>query len=122
MRGKRELRRQIRGLLSDLGAGQTEMAGALRSLGIRAVPKDTRDCAVAAYLGAVVAADPRIKSLAVQADAVKVLLAEPTRFQWLNLVRVLLPEPVRQLISAFDQAVYPDLIRDGSGDTLAATT
>ena len=45
-------------------------------------------------------------------------LDEPTRFHRLNLVTVLLPEPVRQFIVAFDEAVYLTLIREGSSNPL----
>ncbi len=113
MTGNRQLKKQTRELLGGLGSCRAEVAGTLRGVGVRAVPKDPRDCAVAIYLGAVLGADTRIKSLAVQSGDVKVLVEEPKWFHLPNVVRVQLPKAVRQFIEAFDQAVYPDLIREG---------
>jgi hypothetical protein len=50
MIGARELKRQIRDVLAELGSCRFEVAEALRNLGVHAVPKDPQDCAVAVYL------------------------------------------------------------------------
>ncbi len=110
MKGNRQLKRQIRELLSGLGGCGSEVAAALGDLGVRAEPRDPRDCAIAVYLRAVVGADHRIRAVAVQRDDVKVL-TERARFNLPNVVTVRLPEPVRRFIEAFDEAAYPNLIR-----------
>ncbi len=122
MRGNRLLKRQIREVLTGLGSGQNGVAAALGDIGVRAEPRDPRECAIAVYLRAVVGIDHRIRSLAVQPTDVKVL-TEPVRFGLPNIVTVRLPEPVRRFIEAFDQAAYPNLIRanhEGDEGALAA--
>jgi hypothetical protein len=119
MSGSRELKNQTRDLLVELGTSRTEVARTLRSLGVRAVPNDPQDCAVAVYLRAVMGADRRIRSFAVQSGDVKVLVDEPKWFRLPNVVRVLLPAPVRDFIAAFDGRVYPDLVlRDRASSSM----
>ncbi|MGA7419621.1 MAG: hypothetical protein WB765_15055 [Acidimicrobiales bacterium] len=110
MRGNRLLKRQIREVLTGLGSCENDVAAALGGTGVRAEPRDPRDCAIAVYLRAVVGVDHRISSVAVQRSDVKVL-TEPARFGLPNIVTVRLPEPVRRFIEAFDKAAYPKLIR-----------
>jgi hypothetical protein len=112
MIGNRQLKEQIRDLLVGLGSCRTEVAQALHHLGVRAVPQDPKDCAVAVYLRAVLGADLRVESLFVRSRDVKVRTDEPKRFHLPHLVTVALPQPICQFIVAFDEAVYPDLLRE----------
>jgi hypothetical protein len=111
MEGDRELRQHVQELLIGLGNSPTEVAATLRRAGVRALPKDPQDCAIAVYLRAVIGGDRRVRSITVHGSTVKVQLGERTRWRWPNLVSVLLPDPVRKFISAFDQVIYPDLVR-----------
>ncbi len=109
-----ELKHQAGDLLGGLGSCRTDVAIALRNVGVRGIPKDSQDCAVAVYLRAVLGTDPRVQSFTVGRVAVKLHTSE--RRQWTHrpsFVRVRLPDPVRQFISAFDEGFYPDLIREG---------
>jgi hypothetical protein len=66
---------------------------------------------VATYLGAVLGADPRVRSLTTGQSQVKVVVNGPVRFFPPVIVRVPLPQPVRQFIVAFDRGMYPMLVR-----------
>ena len=105
------LKKQTQDLLSGLGNCRTEVAEEMRRLGIRAAPRDPHGCAIAVYLTAVLGADLRVRSLAVESAAVRVRLEGSRRFHWPRFVTVRLPEPVREFIVAFDQALYPAMIR-----------
>jgi hypothetical protein len=105
------LKKQTQDLLSGLGNCRTEVAEEMRRLGIRAAPRDPHGCAIAVYLTAVLGADLRVRSLAVESAAVRVRLEGSRRIHWPRFVTVRLPEPVREFIVAFDQALYPAMIR-----------
>ena len=116
MIGARELKRQIRAVLAELGSCRFEVAEALRNLGVHAVPKDPQDCAVAVYLKAILGTDLRVTLVLVHSRRVKVLVDEPRWYRPSHLVTVTLPRPLRDFIVAFDESVYPDLLREESTD------
>lgn len=110
MNTNRQLHQQIQDLLLGLGSCRTEVAETLRRLGVRARPKDAQGCAIALYLKAVLGADRRVRSLDVKNSGVTVRIDGSRR--WSRSMTIALPEPAREFIVAFDEAVYPDLIRD----------
>jgi hypothetical protein len=114
--GNRQLKKQIQDLLVGLGSCRFEVAQALHDLGVRAVPKDPCECAVAIYLKAVLNADLRIASLVVESRDVKVRI-EGSKWFHFHIATVALPQPIRQFIVAFDEAVYPDLLRKESSES-----
>jgi hypothetical protein len=114
--GDRQLKLQIQELLLGLGSCRSDVAEALRRLRVRARPKDSQGCAVALYLKAVLGADERVRSLDVKNRDLEIRVDRPTLFRWTRIVTIPLPEPVREFIVAFDEAVYPDLIRDELAD------
>ncbi|HEY3943552.1 MAG TPA: hypothetical protein VGL60_13885 [Acidimicrobiales bacterium] len=107
----RQLKRDVRRLLAQLGDGRAEVAGALEAMGVRATPTSVRECAVARYLGVVLGADPRVRSCLVENTRVEVFTAPERTGRHNRPVRVRLPHPVRQFIRAFDRQMYPALIR-----------
>jgi hypothetical protein len=107
-----QLKKQTHDLLLGLGSCRAEVEHGLRRLGVRAVPNDPQSCAVALYLGAVLGGDLRVQSLAVHRGNVKIRMDGSTWFRWPRIIKVSLPRAVQEFIEAFDEALYPDLIRD----------
>jgi hypothetical protein len=103
------VRQQTAALLQALGATPGEVAHSLAAAGVRGVPANSRECAVAVYLGAVVRADPRVRGVKVCKSEV---LVERSGW-WRRSVVVPLPTAVRQFIAAFDARSYPELVRPG---------
>lgn len=101
------VRRQTDELLTALGDTPAQVAKSLADAGVRGVPSNSRGCAVAVYLGAVVAADDRVRGVKVCKSEV---LIERTGW-WRRSVVVTLPTAVRQFIAAFDARSYPQLLR-----------
>jgi hypothetical protein len=71
---------------------------------------------VASYLGAVLGADPRVRSLTTGQSQVKIIVNGPVRFLPPTVVRVPLPQAVRHFIVAFDRGMYPMLVRGTMAD------
>lgn len=101
------VRRQTEELLAALGDTPTRVAATLASAGVKGTPANSRECAVAVYLDAVVAADSRVRGVKVCKSEV---LVERTGW-WRRSVVVPLPTPVRQFIAAFDARTFPELLR-----------
>jgi hypothetical protein len=64
------------------------------------------------YLKAVLNADPRIESLLVGGGDVTVHVKNPKWLPRTRFVKISLTPPVRQFVVAFDEGVYPDLLRN----------
>lgn len=115
------VRRQAEALLGALGDSPGRVAGSLNDAGVRGLPANSRECAVAVYLGAVVAADSRVRGVKVCKSEV---LVERVGW-WRRSVVVPLPSAVRQFIAAFDARAYPSLMRAdavmGADGTLGAS-
>ena len=103
------VRRQTEQLLGNLGESPGQVADTLAGSGVRGLPANSRECAVAVYLGAVVGADSRVRGIKVCKSEV---LVERSGW-WRRSVVVPLPTSVRQFIAAFDARTYPELLRDG---------
>jgi hypothetical protein len=114
---RRQLTRQIRSLLSDLGSSHQEVAATLLRAGIRAVPKQPDNCAVAMYLGAVLGADSRIQSVTVGSNCLKAATKQATPFYFYGTMLIPVPKAVGQFIAAFDEGCYPELIREDAATT-----
>jgi len=103
------LERRVAAFLVGLGSTGAEIAARLACEGVRGVPGDTDDCAVAVYLHAVLGPDHQVRSVKVTGDAVAV-------YRWRRRgIAVHLPEPVRAFIGEFDKGRFPILVRIGSG-------
>lgn len=101
------VRRQTGELLTALGDTPARVAASLGQAGVRGIPSNSRGCAVAVYLSAVVAADDRVRGVKVCKSEVLVERAG----WWRRSVVVALPTAVRQFIAAFDARSYPELLR-----------
>lgn len=101
------VRRQTEQLLGNLGASPGQVASTLVEGGVRGLPANSRDCAVAVYLGAVIGADSRVRGVKVCKSEVLIERAG----WWRRSVVVPLPTSVRQFIAAFDARTYPELLR-----------
>ena len=104
---RRELRGHADCMLATLGDDAGEVARRLEDAGVRGTPGDPRDCAIAVYLSAVVAADPRVRSLRVMSQRVVI---SPTRWGHPPIV-VELSDALRAFVVAFDRRAYPTIVR-----------
>jgi len=105
VRSARTLKRQVEAFLVGLGSSDAEVAARLSREGVRGVPGDPDDCAVAVYLDAVLAADPQVRSVKVAGTAAAVYR------HWRRRISVPLPEPTRVFIGGFDKGRFPGLVR-----------
>ena len=104
--GATRLAREIHGLLDELGRTPGAMAVSLERAGVRGCPADPARSPVARYLCAIVGADPIVKALRVERDAVVVDLGAG----WRPTVAVPVPHAVRAFNAAFDAGCYPSLV------------
>jgi hypothetical protein len=99
------LRVQTTELLSNLGLNAEAVAGQLESAGVKGVPGSGTGCAVARYVNAVMASDPRIGPINVNDEAVTIF----GRHWWTRPVIVPVPPPVRSFILRFDRDEFRHL-------------
>jgi hypothetical protein len=105
---RRAIRKEGRQLLGALGDDAGQVAASLTAVGVRGKPASTEGCAIAVYLAAVVGADPGVSSIKVDRRHLRISL----RSRRYPAVRLRLPTPVREFISAFDAKRYPSLVWD----------
>jgi hypothetical protein len=103
--GETRLAQEIGLLLASLGSTPGELAGSLESAGVRARPGDPAGSPVRLFLAAVVGADPNVKSVQVDGDALVVDL----RAWWRPTISVPVPPVVRSFEGAFEAGCYPSL-------------
>jgi hypothetical protein len=96
-------------LLNGLGRDPAAVAGSLAAAGVQGEPADARQCALAMYLRAVMAADPRVTSVRVFHD--RVVVGVPGRRMSRRRVAVAMPPASRAFVSGFDAQRYPMLVR-----------
>ncbi len=116
----RQLKRQSRALLSELGSSPDEVSQSLEVAGVRGVPRSNRGCAIALYLSALMGSDPRVRAVRVGHCAVLIDIATGPALRPSGRLMVQLPKPVRQFVAAFDALEYPTVVRPCPGDTLPA--
>jgi hypothetical protein len=104
---RRDLRASTRAVLASLGDDPRQIAASLEKSGVRATPRDTNDCAIAVFLGAVLATDPCVRSVWVSGHQV---VLSPTQ-RWHRCVTIRLPESLRRFVSLFDRGEFPQLMR-----------
>jgi hypothetical protein len=100
------LRNEVTTLLNGLGGRAEDVAANLAAEGVRGLPRDRNNCAIARYLNAVLGADPQVRAIVVGSSKLWVRRAP----WWSAATLVEIPVPVQQFISLFDSDTYPDLI------------
>jgi hypothetical protein len=100
------LSREVHQLLATLGTTRGEVAATFEAAGVRAVPGDAQHTPVSLFLGAVIGADPNVKSVTVDERTVAVEM----RAWWRSGVVVDLPPVVHDFMAAFDECCYPALL------------
>lgn len=101
----RRLVREVRRLLAGLGPTPGDVAAALQTLGVHGVPCRPECSPVAAFLMAVVGADPDVEALGLRSDAVSLSMRG-----YRSPLTVPFPAAVRGFVSAFDAQCYPMLL------------
>ena len=99
------LRAQTTELLSHLGSNAEAVASQLESAGVKGVPGSGTGCAIARYVNAVMASDPRLGPINVNNEAVTIF----GRHWWTRPVIVPVPPPVRGFIVRFDRDEFRHL-------------
>ncbi|MGD0394539.1 MAG: hypothetical protein ABSC41_18075 [Acidimicrobiales bacterium] len=117
----RQLKRQTRTLLTELGTSPDEVFESLSAAGVHGVPKDNRSCAVARYLTALMGSDPRVRTVNVGHCSLLIDTAAPPEFRPAGRLLVQLPKPVRQFVAAFDARRYPAIIQEQPAAAKAST-
>ncbi len=110
--GRRELRAHVAHELRALGDTHDEVARRLEGAAVRGTPGDVTDCALAVYLSAVVAADPRVRCLYVGPVRVFIRRDRPRWWPWIG---VGLPKALCRFVEHFDRGAYPALVRVPAG-------
>jgi hypothetical protein len=110
---RRDLRENALALLASLGDTTQQIATSLERSGVRATPRNPSDCALAVFLGAVLASDPRIRSVYVTGYVVMLCPAQ----WWHPDVRITLSAPLRHFVSSFDRGSFPQLMRTSGGES-----
>lgn len=100
------MEQQVTRLLHELGDDADQVAATLVAEGVTGRRSQSRDCAIARYLGAVVGADPAVGTITVSQTAVCI----SGRHWWTPKARRSLPHAIRQFIIAFDTGRYPQLV------------
>jgi hypothetical protein len=112
---RRQIRRGVEQVLRALGNDLDTIVSSLEAHGVRGMPKDPEECALARYLNAVIGGDPAISAVRVWQHSVRVHLRSCLG----RSVVVQLPEILSQFIVAFDVLGFPQLVaggEDGHGD------
>jgi hypothetical protein len=104
---RRDLRASTRAVLASLGDDPRQVAAYLERSGVSATPRDPGDCAIAVFLGAVLATDPCVRSIRVTGTEVVLV---PDR-RWHRAVAIKLSETLRHFVSLFDAGEFPQLMR-----------
>src|SRR3974390_3526118 len=97
LRSRRVIRREVSGLIHELGSTYNAIADSLATHGVRGVPGNHEQCALARYLQAVIGADPETVAVSVPGPGGPVALSRGR-----PSVRLRLPAEVRAFIQAFD--------------------
>ena len=103
---RRTLRADVAHELRSLGASKDEVAGRLEAAGVRGTPGSVRECALAVYLSAVVAADARVGAVLVGEQRTFIKLDGRWRYLGVSLTKGL-----RGFVHDFDRHRYPALVR-----------
>jgi hypothetical protein len=104
--GRRRLRRSIREFGESLGPTPDAVAAKLRAWGVRGIPKDSKRCAIACCLQAMIGIEEAVTGISVTDRSVHVSSAHGLP------MLIKLPKPVSVFIKAFDTGCYPELLLD----------
>ena len=116
----RRIRKRAGALLDGLGRDPGEVAASLREVGVQGVPRSNSSCAVALYAGALLEADPRIRSVAVGPCTLVLTLISGDGTRPGGSLVVQLPKAVRGFVAAFDARAYPEVIRGAAPAALTS--
>jgi hypothetical protein len=101
-----ELRKQLEALLNSLGSTDVDIAATLASAGVKGDPGSSTDGAMARYLNAVVAFDPRVAAISVMSSRIAVTCGHC----WLRVVIIPTPSSMSSFLVRFDRGDFPDLL------------
>ncbi len=110
----RQLKRQTKVLLDDLGDSPDRVAASLDAAGVRGVPRDNRSCAVALYLSAQMGSEAEVRSITVGHCSMLITLVNPRNARPAGRLLIQLSKPIRRFVAAFDAMAYPTIVRQGT--------
>ncbi len=109
----RQLKRQTRALLDDLGDSPDRVAASLSAAGVQGVPRDNRSCAVALYLSAQMGTEAEVRAITVGHCSMLISLVNPQNSRPAGRLLIQLSKPIRQFVAEFDAMAYPTIVRQG---------
>lgn len=110
------LRHGVRDHVRALGDSPSEVARRLGTHGVRGVPGQASECAIARYLQAVVGSESTVKKVVVMERTLRV-----RRTGWRPPLVVRMPRGASAFVRAFDAGCYPELV-DIEADTTGPVT
>jgi hypothetical protein len=116
----RQIKKRAGALLDSLGSSPDEVAQTLHEAGVQGDPRSNTSCAIALYTAAVMKGDPRIRSVAVGPCTLVLTLDRPDEARPGGRLVVQLPKAVRGFVAGFDAHGYPEVLRLGVADDVAA--
>lgn len=114
--GRRRIRKEARQLLWSLGQTPDQVASSLKTVGVRGVPSNAFECALARYLSCILPAHPGIEEIAVgttkkqKLGPSKLIIRQGSLPRWTIKVR-LTPSIVDFLVN-FDSHRYVELVAE----------
>jgi hypothetical protein len=106
MSERSQLRGQLNKLLNNLGSTDADIAATLSFAGVKGIPGSSRDSAMARYLNAVVAFDPRVAAVSVTSTRIAVAC----RHWWVRDLIMPTPPSVSSFLVRFDRRDFADLL------------
>lgn len=118
------MRAALRAYANGLGRTAEEVAERMEREGVRGIPGNAAECAIARHCHAVVGSETGVRRVVVRRESIR-LYREGRRIG----IRVLLPRTCSAFIGAFDAGCYPQLVdtatpvrpRAATGEVVAAS-
>jgi hypothetical protein len=99
------MRAALRGYANGLGSTAEEIAERMEREGVRGIPGNAAECAIARHCQAIVGSETAVRRVVVRRESIRLYL-EGRRLG----IRVLLPRACSAFIGAFDAGCYPQLV------------
>jgi hypothetical protein len=118
---RRRIRKQAKRLLVSIGQTSEQVARSLAAAGVRGVPSNAFECALAVYLGSILPADPGIEEIAVgttkktRLGPSKLIIRQGSLPRW--TIKVRLTPAIKQFLIDFDSRRYVELLVERPSDS-----
>jgi hypothetical protein len=113
---RRRIRKEATLLVRSLGQTSDQVAHSLTEAGVRGIPSDPFECALALYLSAILPAHPGIEEIAVgttkkkKIGPSKLIIRQGSLPRW--TIKIRLTPVIRQFLADFDSCRYVELLAE----------